>query len=60
MYLLLLDYLILYKNPSVPDLYSIIGIISILMVSSKGFNITVTHNLRHLVILNLFLITSNP
>jgi len=28
-YFLLLDYLILYKNPSVPDLYSITGTLSI-------------------------------
>ena len=45
----------MYKNPSVPDLYSITGTISIKIVSPKGFNpyITVADNVRHLVILNL-------
>ena len=38
----MLDYLILYKIPSVPDLYSLTGTLSIQIVSSKGFNPYIT------------------
>ena len=55
MYFLLLDYLVLYKNPSVPDLYSITGTLSIQIVSSKGFNpyITVADDASPLYLLTL-------
>ena len=38
----LLDYLTVYKNPSIPNLYSITGTLSIKIVSSKGFNPYIT------------------
>ena len=41
-YLLLLDYLFLYKKPSVLDLYSIKGTLSIKIVSLIGFNHYIT------------------
>ena len=50
-------WLILYKNPSVPDLYSITGTLSIYIVSSKGFNpyITVADYVSPLYLLTLLL-----
>ena len=57
-YFLLLDYLIVYKNPSVPDLYSITGTLTISIVSSKGFKpyITVADDVSPLYLLTLLCI----
>ena len=54
-YFLLLDYLKVYKNPSVPDLYSITGTLAIWIVSSKGFDphISVADDVSPLYLLTL-------